>query len=483
MILTLVLFRIGILVYLFNSKFTNILLVSGGVVAETMFLAITFLLLVNPLYIIYKLEHIYVTAGGLRFIKNPYIENSNNTYKHKENLCGGFAAVTRKPFFSSLHPVTSQIRAKRSISFGLEGNKLSRFKVLCGAPLRVNNKNFFNYISSLGGEALGGILPLTKLRYSTGYLNNSTKNSYNQDNLKNLNPFWVTGLIDGEGSFTISVVKRSDLKTGWHIQPSFSIELHKKDLSILLSLLSFFSVGSIRTRSLNGQSIYSVNSVEELNRVIIPFFDKYPLLTKKRADFILFKQAVVIMKNKQHLTASPEGLSKIIEIRASMNNGLSKTLSDNFSNIIPMVRPSIEFNGTVNPYWLAGFTNAEGCFYIIISKSKTNIGYTVQLKFVLTQHSRDKQLMEYIGIYLGCGRYEARSKGILAGNLVVSKLSDLSGKIIPFFDKYPILGNKRKDYADFKRATELLMKKAHLTVEGLAEIRKIKEGMNTGRDD
>lgn len=481
MILTLVFFRIGILVYLFNSKFTNTLLVSGGVVAETMFLAITFLLLVNPLYIIYKLEQIYVTAG-LRFIKNPYIENSsNNTYKHKEKLCGGFAAVTRKPFFSSLHSATSLIRAKRSISFGLEGNKLSRPKVLCGAPLRVNNKNFFNYISSLGGEALGGIIPLTKLRYSTGYLNNSTKDSYNQDKLKSLNPFWVTGLIDGEGSFSISVVKRPDRKTGWHIQPSFSIELHKKDLSILLSLLSFFSVGNIRTRSQNGQSIYSVNSVEELNRVIIPFFDKYPLLTKKRADFILFKQAVVIMNNKQHLTL--DGLSKIIEIRASMNNGLSKTLSDNFSNIIPMVRPSVELNGTVNPYWLAGFTNAEGCFYIIISKSKTNIGYTVQLKFVLTQHSRDKQLMEYIGIYLGCGRYEARSKGILAGSLVVSKLSDLSGKIIPFFDKYPILGNKRKDYADFKRAIELLMKKAHLTVEGLAEIRKIKEGMNTGRDD
>ncbi|GAA5121468.1 hypothetical protein GCM10023339_38390 [Alloalcanivorax gelatiniphagus] len=89
--------------------------------------------------------------------------------------------------------------------------------------------------------------------------------------------------------------------------------------------------------------------------------------------------------------------------------------------------------------------------------------------------------MEYIGIYLGCGRYEARSKGILAGNFVVSKLSNLSGKIIPFFDQYHILGNKSKDYADFKRALELITKKAHLTAQGLDEIRNIKEGMNTGR--
>lgn len=91
--------------------------------------------------------------------------------------------------------------------------------------------------------------------------------------------------------------------------------------------------------------------------------------------------------------------------------------------------------------------------------------------------------MEYIGIYLGCGRYETRSNGMQAGSFVVSKLSDIRGKIIPFFDKYLILGNKHKDYVDFKRATELLIKKAHLTAEGLAEIRDIKEGMNTGRED
>lgn len=69
--------------------------------------------------------------------------------------------------------------------------------------------------------------------------------------------------------------------------------------------------------------------------------------------------------------------------------------------------------------------------------------------------------MEYIAIYLGCVRYVVRSKGILAGSFVVSKLSDLSGKIIPFIDKYHIFGNKSKDYADFMRALELITKKAH----------------------
>lgn len=33
---------------------------------------------------------------------------------------------------------------------------------------------------------------------------------------------------------------------------------------------------------------YEVRSIKELTKVIIPHFDKYPLLTKKRADFELF---------------------------------------------------------------------------------------------------------------------------------------------------------------------------------------------------
>ncbi len=82
--------------------------------------------------------------------------------------------------------------------------------------------------------------------------------------------------------------------------------------------------------------------------------------------------------------------------------------------------------------------------------------------------------MENIATYLGCGIYEARSKNIKAGNLVVSKISDLTEKIIPFYDKYSIMGCKSQDFSDFKRVSELVLKKAHLTVEGLNLIKKNK---------
>jgi len=61
----------------------------------------------------------------------------------------------------------------------------------------------------------------------------------------------------------------------------------------------------------------------------------------------MFKKAVVIMKNKQHLTL--EGLSKILSIRASMNKGLSETLSLSFPNTIPAVKPCVEPLSIIDP--------------------------------------------------------------------------------------------------------------------------------------
>ena len=53
--------------------------------------------------------------------------------------------------------------------------------------------------------------------------------------------------------------------------------------------------------------------------------------------------------------------------------------------------------------------------------------------------------------------------------------------IIPFFDKYPIIGMKALDFADWCKTAELMKNKAHLTPQGLEEIKKIKQGMNKGR--
>lgn len=57
----------------------------------------------------------------------------------------------------------------------------------------------------------------------------------------------------------------------------------------------------------------------------------------------------------------------------------------------------------------------------------------------------------------------------------------MTDKLLPFFQKYPIQGVKLLDYFYFVSVIELMKNKVHLTEEGLDQIRKIKSGMNRGR--
>ena len=129
---------------------------------------------------------------------------------------------------------------------------------------------------------------------------------------------------------------------------------------------------------------------------------------------------------------------------------------------------------------MAGFTAGEGCFLASEYKSNAKLGITPKLIFSVTQHSRDKELMSNFVTYLGCGRYTKRSSGD-AGDFLCTRFSEIVGKIIPFFNEYPIIGSKLKDFEDWKKVAELMSTKAHLTSDGLDQIRKIKRGMNKGR--
>jgi len=83
--------------------------------------------------------------------------------------------------------------------------------------------------------------------------------------------------------------------------------------------------------------------------------------------------------------------------------------------------------------------------------------------------------------FLDCGNIYAKSKQSAAIDFKITKFEDLTYKVIPFFVKYPILGVKSKDFADFCKVADIMKEKGHLTAEGLDQIRDIKAKMNKGR--
>ena len=289
-----------------------------------------------------------------------------------------------------------------------------------------------------------------------------------------LDPWFTTGFTDGEGCFAIIIYRDKRLSTGWRVQLSFQIALHQKDKVLLEQVRNYFGVGSITKR---GEEMiqFRVSSEKDL-KVILDHFEKYPLITKKRADYELFKKALNCINEKEHL--STEGLYKIVALKASMNRGLSDELKAAFPNTFPVVRPLVQILPIPNPQWVAGFTSGEGCFMCMIYKSNTKAGEAVQLTFQLTQNIRDEQLMRSLIEYFDCGKIYRRSDAV---DLRVRQFSDINDKIIPFFVKYPILGVKYKDFEDFCKVADIMKKKGHLTEEGLGLIRQIKTGINKGR--
>jgi len=92
------------------------------------------------------------------------------------------------------------------------------------------------------------------------------------------------------------------------------------------------------------------------------------LLTKKQIDFGYFCLILDLINKKEHLQI--EGVKKIVNIRASMNKGLTENLNKKFSDIIP-VEMFFKINNDIkHSYWLIGFVDAEGCFYIKPIKKK-----------------------------------------------------------------------------------------------------------------
>ena len=244
-----------------------------------------------------------------------------------------------------------------------------------------------------------------------------------------LNTWVFTGFLDAESSFYIVIHKSNNVKTGWSVKAVFEIHLHVKDKPLLEMIqASLGGVGNITTRD----NQVSFNIYNKDLAVLIDHLGNYPLITKKRSNFELFKRVLELMNRQKHLI--PEGLMNITSIKASMNKGLSENLQIAFPNVTPISRPIVDLPTIPDPNWLVGFVSGEGCFSIHIEKTtSTKTGSRVWSRFKITQHSRDEVLMKRLEEYLGCGRYYSKSNKDL-GDFVVSRLSDITDMIIPLFE-------------------------------------------------
>lgn len=231
-----------------------------------------------------------------------------------------------------------------------------------------------------------------------------------------------------------NILKKPKYKAGAgrEIQPVFQIKLHVKDFLVILGIQH--SLGNIGTvDSSQSTCTFRVRKLQEIIQ-LIEFFDKYPLISRKKGDYLLFKQIVSIIQLKEHLNT--KGLQKIINLKATLDFGLSKELQLMFPETIPVARPLREPCIIPHPQWITGFTSGEGNFSVSLDN-----GLFKSLLFKITQHEKDEVLLIAIKDYLNCGYCYLRKKENLM-DFKVTKFSDITEIIIPFFINNPILGIK-----------------------------------------
>ena len=129
---------------------------------------------------------------------------------------------------------------------------------------------------------------------------------------------WVVGFVDGEGCFYVGINPHPEMSSQYQVLPEFTVVQHRRDIRLLFALKTFFCCGVVRNN--HGERMaYRVRRLEHLREVIVPFFEKYPLKSKKYLDFLKFRDVLRHMDEKKHLTA--EGIEAIRIIASAMNRG------------------------------------------------------------------------------------------------------------------------------------------------------------------
>ena len=149
--------------------------------------------------------------------------------------------------------------------------------------------------------------------------------SYNvvgADNQQERLNHYLAGYVDGEGSFHIGIQRSNNVSLGYQLVPEFHVSQNTDRVHVLELIEQTLGCGYIkanhRANSSDRTSVYVVRRRKDLLKKVIPFFERYQILSPKDVDFKKFAVVVRAMEREVHLER--QGLIELLEISFSMNN-------------------------------------------------------------------------------------------------------------------------------------------------------------------
>jgi LAGLIDADG endonuclease len=139
-------------------------------------------------------------------------------------------------------------------------------------------------------------------------------------------------------------------------------------------------------------------------------------------------------------------------------------------------RPFIEAIPASLGSFLSGFALGEGSFMIVCRKrGDYRRSFKLSAAFNVSQH--DRMPLDLFRETLGCGTLRKAGNG--GWYWEVNRLPDLAARVVPFFDRFPVVGQKAEDYRLWRSAIALLSA-GGLSDQDYHQVLALRERMNRG---
>jgi LAGLIDADG endonuclease len=122
--------------------------------------------------------------------------------------------------------------------------------------------------------------------------------------------------------------------------------------------------------------------------------------------------------------------------------------------------------------YIAGYVDGEGSFSVVVNRNPTcKTGYQLVPEFHVSQNGDRAQVLRLIqSRFGGCGYIKPNGRKDRALVFVVRRREDLLNRVIPFFERQPLLSSKKKDFDKFARIVRAMALGRHRTTSGFNEL-------------
>lgn len=303
----------------------------------------------------------------------------------------------------------------------------------------------------------------------------------NKEILKGLNPWYVTGITDSEGSFSCYIRPNSKV-----VSLEYKVTQKSHSRAMLYELINYFSSGTVVIDNRVSDTYkYHVTSLPTLLEKVIPHFIKYPCLTSKELNFNDWATIAQMLSKKEHLN-SENGLFKIIEIISNMNK--KRSFEMKYKHCNQRIK-NIHFDLPGN--WVQGFLDGESTFYnyvtpLSVLQSKVNKYVNCNSSMEVAQNSHDIAVLLALKNFFNSGYIKPKYDydhfiECLHSRSVNRFIIRDTSIIIIFINEHPLITRKNLDFLDWKEITEIKDLGLHRSISWLNKIWDIKNKMNSRR--